>query len=256
MKTTIKRIYPPPPKKILFLYHRLRNPSSNNPEKLFTDIYKKNKWGKDPSGGKYCSGGGTIDSNVKNYKKFLIDFIKEKKINSIFEIGTGDFRIMESVLKQVSVNYIGSDIVKELIDYLSLNYSNEKINFLHLNAITHQKLPTADLCIIRQVLQHLSNSQIIKILEKTNQYKYVLITEHVPLNPKCKNGDKGLSKDIRLRNKDISGIYLDAEPFSLNAKVVFSYRYDFPDIFGKVVPALIQTSLIENTTGITANTHC
>ena len=256
MKKIIKQIMP---KELLYLYTRLRNryiqlkSRNNQPEELFTEIYKENKWGKDPSGGKYCSGPGTLDSKVSDYKKFLIDFIKEKNVRSIFEIGTGDFRIMESVLSQINVNYIGSDIVKDLVDYLCLNYSNEKISFLHLNAINHQKLPNADLCIIRQVLQHLNNSQIIEILKKTKQYKYVLITEHVPLNPKCKNGDKYLSGGIRLQNKDISGVYLDSEPFSLNGKVIFSYRLDDRDISGRVVPAILQTSLIENIKRTTAN---
>ncbi len=124
-------------------------------EDVFTEIYNKNIWGKTSSGQKYFSGGGTNEFNIKKYKSVLLDFIKDNNIQSIFEIGCGDFSIMKPILHQTKVNYTGSDIVKGLIDHLSENYGGPNTQFIHLNAIKSENLVFADLCIIRQVLQHI-----------------------------------------------------------------------------------------------------
>ncbi len=215
-------------------------------EAIFTEIYNKNLWGKALDGRKFCSGLGTVDSNVEKYIKSLREFIKENEVKSIFEIGCGDFTIMESILNQSDINYIGSDIVKSVTEYLSDTYGSKSVKFVYMDAITSHKFPTADLCIIRQVLQHLSNEQISEIIQKINDYKYVIITEHLPLNPKCKNGDKIASGYIRLQNPKTSGVYLDEPPFSLKCKTLLSYRQDDKDYSGKTVPAVMVTSLIEN----------
>ncbi len=210
-------------------------------EDVFTDIYEHNKWGEDPEGAKFFSGPGSVNQNTKKYEYMLVDFIAENNVESIFEIGCGDFRLMNSVLEKSDVHYKGSDVVKSLIDHLSKTHGTEKINFLHINAASDEAFPNADLCIIRQVLQHLSNEQIEKILEKTKKYKYVMITEHLPLHPKCKNGDRVMGGGTRLFNKKTSGVYIDAPPYSLKSKTLLSYRED-----EESVPALIVTSLVEN----------
>jgi hypothetical protein len=215
-------------------------------EEIFTEIYDKNLWGEAPDGRKYCSGSGTIDSNIEKYIETLKLFIKEHEINSISEIGCGDFSIMKFILHDSNIEYTGSDIVKSVTDYLSDKYGSKNVKFMNMDAITSEKFPPADLCIIRQVLQHLSNEQISEIIRKTGDYKYIIITEHLPLDPKCKNGDKSASGYIRLQNPQTSGVYLDEPPFSLNCKTLLSYRQDDKDYSGKTVPAVMVTSLIEN----------
>jgi SAM-dependent methyltransferase len=237
MKNFIERIFP---KRILSsIYYILGK--NRIPEVLFTKIYKNNKWGKDPDGNKYFSGPGSLDPNTEKYKTVLKDFINDFDIKSVFEIGCGDFRIMKSVLSETDINYTGVDVVKDLIEHHSNEYGNEKVNFMHMDAVSSENFPPADLCIIRQVLQHLSNKQIAEIIRKTKKYKYLIITEHVPLYPNHKNVDKGMSGNIRLQKKELSGVFLDAPPFSLTSKVLLSYRNDYNS-----VPAIILTSLVEN----------
>ncbi len=221
---------------------------NKSPEEIFTEIYNKNLWGKAPDGRQYCSGFGTIDPNVEKYIEILKNFINEFEIKSIFEIGCGDFTVMKSVLSQSDIRYTGSDIVKSLIAYLTASYGNENVRFIHMDAINSEKYPVADLCIIRQVLQHLSNAQISEIIRKTKKYKFVIITEHVPLNPKHKNDDKITSGYIRLQNHNTSGVFLDAPPYSLNCKTLLSYQQDDKDYYGNRIPAFMLTSLIENNT--------
>ncbi len=95
---------------------------------------------------------------------------------------------------------------------------------MELDAVNAENLPEVDCCIIRQACQHLSNAQIMAILEKVNKYKFVIITEHVPLKPIKKNLDKLHGPDIRLYQG--SGMFVEAKPltssviYCLNTEVI------------------------------------
>jgi hypothetical protein len=95
------------------------------------------------------------------------------------------------------------------------------------------------------VLQHLSNDQIMKILPKLKQFKYVLITEHVLVGDDVVlNYDKIAGPHIRSRF--YSGVFIDQPPFNVkHAKVVLDIREDEP-IKGKLHPAMMRTYLVEN----------
>jgi hypothetical protein len=76
-------------------------------------------------------------------------------------------------------------------------------------------LPDGDLCLVRQVLQHLSNAEISKVLENVRKYKYLIVTEHYP-NPVIKmkpNLDIPHGPTVRLRYD--SAVVLDKPPFNL-----------------------------------------
>lgn len=214
-------------------------------ETIFTEIYEKKLWGSAADGSAYCSGAGTTDENTTQYITVLQNFIQQKNIQHIFEIGCGDFSIMSAVIAPFNnLKYTGADIVKNVVNHLNSTYANEQIQFIHMNAIKSKAFPKADLCVIRQVLQHLSNQQILDILQKLKPYKYVIITEHIPLNPQIKNGDKSANGYIRLQNRQTSGIYLDAPPFSLSCQPLLSYRYDDVDHQNKTLPGLMYTQLV------------
>jgi hypothetical protein len=241
IKSYLKKLIP---KKLLHILFDFKNKGKSN-EFVFTEIYDKNYWGKADDGNKYYSGSGTSDANSKLYIDFLITLIKKNNIKTLFEIGCGDFTIMKKVLEKSNTNYIGADVVKKLVVDLNEQSKRETIQFIHIDAIKDE-YPVAELCVIRQVLQHLNNHQIAVILEKTKKFKYVLVTEHLPLNPIIKNGDKNMGGYIRLQNKKTSGVYLEAEPFNLTTKTVLSYRSDDVGFEGKIIPAIMRTSLIEN----------
>jgi hypothetical protein len=102
-------------------------------------------------------------------------------------------------------------------------------------------LPPADLLTIRQVLQHLSNNKIKKILNNVNKYKYVIITEHLLKDGFVKkhNKDKPTGPDIRLI--DNSGVYINKPPFNLPCMEILSCRLD---AYGK--EAYLKSFLIIN----------
>ena len=77
-------------------------------------------------------------------------------------------------------------------------------------------LPQADCVLIRQVLQHLSNTEIQQIVLKLNVFKYVILTEHLPEGEFVPNKEIISGQGIRLKRK--SGLNLLAEPFNLKVE--------------------------------------
>jgi hypothetical protein len=221
---------------------RFRHLRNKSPEKIFTDVYERNAWGGAP--GTFYSGSGTVHPNTAIYIQKVRQFIRERSIGSIVEIGCGDFRVTSQVLNGLNVIYTGTDVVQPLIDRNNKEFGGRSVTFAKINAID-DVLPPADLILIRQVLQHLNNDQIAKILSKVSTFKYALITEHLPVSHDAAcNLDKTTGPHIRIRIN--SGVFIDQPPFSMKgASVYFEYREDDP-VKGRVVPAVMRTYLVEN----------
>ncbi|THU39377.1 class I SAM-dependent methyltransferase [Niastella caeni] len=211
-------------------------------EEIFSDVYKNNEWGGTP--GTFHSGEGTHNPNFLVYVENVAAFINEHKVKSVLDIGCGDFKVMSKILEKVDVNYTGGDVVKELIEHHQQHYATDKTRFISLNAI-EDDLPDAEMVTIRQVLQHLSNDQILKILSKLSKFRYVLITEHMLLGDLvAPNIDKIPGPHIRTRV--FSSVVIDAPPFNVkNAKVLFEYRFD-EKIKSRLYPAVIRAYLVTN----------
>jgi hypothetical protein len=92
------------------------------------------------------------------------------------------------------------------------------VDFRVLDAVT-DPLPDGDVVFIREVLQHLSNSDILAIISKLNDtYKYAVITESLPNQDDfVPNLDKVTSDKIRV-NVNGSGVVLTKAPFNLPFK--------------------------------------
>lgn len=211
-------------------------------EDIFSHIYQHNQWGGKP--GTFYSGDGTHFPAAVTYIENVAQFINDHNIKSVLDIGCGDFTIMQKVLEKADVHYTGGDVVPALITHHQQKYGNKKTSFITLNAVDDE-LPDADLVTIRQVIQHLSNAQIQKILTKLSKFKYVLITEHMLLGDfVIPNLDKIPGPHIRTRV--FSSVFIDAPPFSIsNAKVLFESRLD-EKVKSKVYPAVLRTYLITN----------
>jgi hypothetical protein len=139
---------------------------------VFTEIYQKNRWNSKES----ISGEGSELEQTKTLRINLEKLIKEKQITSILDIPCGDFGWMQKV-DLSSVQYVGADIVEDLISANQLKYNSDNLNFKVLNLI-EDPLPASDLIIIRDCLVHLSYSDIFAALEnlKLSNSKYLLST--------------------------------------------------------------------------------
>ena len=215
VKNLLKRVLP---KEIINCYRKLgvfllhfKN-NNKSASQVFSEIYSKNKWGGKP--GEFYSGVGSEGLFARKYCEVIdnfIDLLGENDI-CIVDLGCGDFRVGIEIAKIKKVNYVGVDVVPELVKMNNDKYGNQNIKFLCLDIATAE-LPDGDVCLIRQVLQHLSNEEIKKIINKIKKYKYVFITESQPSQAKTYNEDKPHGPDTRLLNG--SGVYLDRSPFNV-----------------------------------------
>jgi SAM-dependent methyltransferase len=182
-----------------------------NHRRIFSKIYSDFVWGNDNQRSFY-SGTGSDDIYAEPYAATINEFIKKHNIKSMVDLGCGDFRVGNKIVSDNNVNYIGIDVVPELIAHNNKFFRNSSVRFLCKN-IVRQKLPVADLCVIRQVLQHLSNDDILRVLKKCKQYKYLIVTEHLPIDTDIvANVDKRSNEHIRLNVN--SGVYLNQSPFN------------------------------------------
>jgi SAM-dependent methyltransferase len=189
---------------------------------IFDEIYSKRFWGDNPDPKEpYYSGTGSYDPSVTDYVNLVKSVIKKYDIKSVSEIGCGDFAVASQYVGACS-DYIGIDVVKGLIARNNRMFGNVNVKFVCSDA-TKTKLVPSDLCIVRQVLQHLSNRDIQNIFDNL-QSKYALITEHLPPENAIRgyNLDKKTGGDIRVQFG--SGVFIDRPPFNINARKVMERR--------------------------------
>lgn len=144
--------------------------------KEFEKIYYTNSW--------ICgSGPGSSVKNTKIYNKIIIDFINNNNIKSVVDLGCGDWQSSYLIYKNVDVEYLGIDCVKKVIIENRKKFSNFK--FESMNILKNiDKIPSADLYVLKDVLQHWKLNDIYFFLDKLIQkeYKYILIVNNANQN--------------------------------------------------------------------------
>ena len=181
---------------------------------VMEQIYDQSLWG-----GKefdFYSGIGSHDPIMVNiYVKTVTDFLKSHDHKmTICDIGCGDFNIGQHIFKY-SKKYFAIDIVEELIERNKIKFKTKNLEFLCLD-IANDVLPKADVIIIRQVFQHLSNNEIQQILNRLKTCKYIILTEHLPVGDFIPNTNKIASQGIRLKQQ--SGVDILSAPFNFQVK--------------------------------------
>ena len=183
--------------------------SKNSQKERFELIYKTNFWSSKES----VSGLGSEYKNTINIRKEIITLIKRYNVESILDAPCGDFNWIKSILNK-NLNYIGGDIVKNLIDINNNNYKNENINFIPLD-ITMDKLPKVDLMICRDCLIHLSFKNIGLFFKNfiNSDIKYLLLTSY-----KLKDYKKKII-NIDITDGEFREIDLSEHPFYLSKPI-------------------------------------
>jgi hypothetical protein len=207
-------------------------------KEAFAAIYQDNRWGGQK--GDLCSGVGSVEAFAVAYAARVNAFINTHGIASLVDLGCGDFRVGRR-LARPGLDYTGVDVVDAVVRRNQELYGSDSIRFVCRDA-TAEALPPAGLCLIRQVLQHLSNAEIAAVLRNCGQYPYVLITEHVPAGPvRQPNLDKPHGPDIRLL--DGSGVFLELPPFGLPVTPLFETEH------GGNLGGVLRTVLLVNRAG-------
>jgi len=168
------------------------------------------------------SGSGSRGEAAVQYANSVKDFILSNNIKSVVDLGCGDFFIGKQIAIVVE-NYVGIDVAPSLIEFNNKKFGGDNISFICAD-ITSDDLPEGTLCLVRQVLQHMSNAQIARLLSRLRKYEFVIITEHQPgvEDLKIPNIDKVHGDDTRLYKG--SGVYLDKAPFNVSGvRLLFEY---------------------------------
>jgi 2-polyprenyl-3-methyl-5-hydroxy-6-metoxy-1,4-benzoquinol methylase len=205
---------------------------------VMQQIYAMKLWGGHHAD--FYSGEGShaleiVAPYLEAVKSFLSAF---KETISICDLGCGDFNLGKELLAY-SNSYVAVDIVSELILYNQEKFKEENVIF-HCLDIATDDLPPSDCALLRQVLQHLSNSEIAQILPKLVNYQYVILTEHLPEGDFVANKDIISGQGTRLKKR--SGVNLKASPFYFKVseeKVLSSVKLAHSE--GLIVTTLYKT---------------
>lgn len=178
---------------------------------IFNNIYRNNVW----KGG---SGPGSTVENTGQYRWFIQNFLTTNGVKSVVDIGCGDWQFSRYIDWR-GARYLGLD-VSDVVLSNTRNFATDGIEFQEANAV-EDDLPSADLALVKDVLQHWSNEDILKFLPKLNRFRTALITNGFvaqrrgALNAAIKTGGH---RPVDLRKP----------PFNIKGNYVFWYRGDEP----------------------------
>ena len=192
---------------------RYRKYKTLDNQTIFSKTYSEAIWGKESG---LCSGFGSRDESlVDGYCSTIQAALSnyDHRSQTIIDLGCGDYAIGSRISPHAKT-YIGVDVVPDVIKKNNDTFGQECVIFKQLD-IVRDPLPDGDICLIRQVLQHLTNDEIGIVLRKVSIYKEIYVTEHLPpddLIGRTVNRDKIKGPGIRLFEN--SGVYPDQPPFN------------------------------------------
>ncbi|NKI27988.1 class I SAM-dependent methyltransferase [Arenibacter sp. 6A1] len=177
-------------------------------------VYEMKLWG--GNNADFYSGEGSHDPEIVfPYLAAVTSFLTSfESPLTVCDLGCGDFNVGIELVQHTK-KYVALDIVADLIEYNKEKFKEENLEFLCLD-IAVADLPSGDCAIIRQVLQHLSNTEVQSIVNKLTAFKYVILTEHLPEGDFVPNKEIISGQGIRLKKQ--SGINLLAPPFNFKVK--------------------------------------
>lgn len=169
------------------------------------------------------SGVGSEGVLADRYIHLVLGYAEQHRLGAVVDGGCGDFSV-GSRLAPSFERYIALDVSPHIIGINQKRFagltSQGRVSFAVAD-MTATTFPPTDLILIRQVLQHLTNAQIERILVnlEASQWRRVLISESVcdPENGQRPNIDLP-SHSVRSRGSLGSGVFIDREPFSRRAR--------------------------------------
>ena len=225
---------------------------SKNYQEIFSKIYNGKIWGDGieiP-----LSGSGSKPENSVVYVNIIKTFISENDVNSVLDFGHGSFEMWDSWGSEAfsGIEYLGIDLVEELSEKTAIKYGslNRKFRFLDMS---YTSLPSADLLICKDVLQHLPTLDIFELISSFLNYKSIILCNDVYIRSSILfeikeftqlrkrvtlllNGRNPFFLNVRKNNKKITagqcrGINLEKKPFSTalkNFEIKVLADYDGP----------------------------
>lgn len=184
---------------------------------IFSEIYARKLWGSGDE--EFCSGVGSTDDIVVPYAGFVRSLIQRERITSLVDLGCGDFQVGR-LLVNPELSYIGCDVCADLVRHNAEQFGNDQTLFLERDMVS-DPLPDGELCLIRQVFQHLSNRDISAVLYKAKKYRLLLISDE-----QIRNDNAAENSDILpyhgTRRAFGQGLKLERAPFNIPVEAVLN----------------------------------
>jgi SAM-dependent methyltransferase len=189
---------------------------AKSPAEVFEAVYRRRIWGGSETQDFYSGEGSNDPEVVGPYVAAVVEFLASlPRPPRVVDLGCGDFNV-GSRLRGHCSEYVACDIVQSLIDRNNVKFADRDVEFRVLD-VANDPLPSGDVVFIRQVMQHMSNAQILELLPKMRQYAWAVITEHLPSEAGfAPNVDKPAGPGIRIGLG--SGVVLAAPPFNFTAR--------------------------------------
>ncbi len=186
-----------------------------NRQEFFESVYRNNLWGSDES----RSGQGSALWYTKRLIEALPPALRELGVSRLLDVPCGDFNWMKEV-DLSGVDYIGGDIVPELVESNTAAYGSPSRRFMALDIVS-DALPAADLIFIRDCFIHFSNDLVFQSLENIakSDIKYLCVSSISPkFHPDVINFD--LDRTQAGVNFEFRPIQFRSAPFSFPPPVL------------------------------------
>lgn len=175
------------------------------------------------------SGPGSLLHNNDNLIKNLPIFFKNHNIGSIIDVPCGDFNFMRKIISQNDkINYLGLDISENAIK-MCKKYESQNIKFKVYDITNPEiKLNDVDLIICKDLLLHLSFSDIKNVLKniENSNCKYFACSRYNNGNIINKDQNSGLGCRI---------VEITKEPFNFDYEIIETIRYKSKDLLDELV---------------------
>jgi hypothetical protein len=142
---------------------------------IFNQIYKTNTWGVG-SITKPLSGSGSVPENAQPYVDFVGKVIQTYRLEKVLDVGHGDFEMWRD-WQFPGIDYLGVDVSDEATRIARSKYPN--FNFITLDLTQTKAIPSADILISKDCLQHLPNHAILMLLQKFSSYDFLVICNDI-----------------------------------------------------------------------------
>ena len=111
-----------------------------DPKSVFTDYYFNNFWGNKES----VSGAGSTLEYTENVRKEIPLLVERFKVRKFLDAPCGDYNWFQAVQRPAGMEYIGGDIVEELVRQNQVRFGDAGTRFISLDVIA-DALPQADM---------------------------------------------------------------------------------------------------------------
>lgn len=142
----------------------------------FVMAYKSNRW----KGADSISGPSSGMDRTATLRAALPEIVRRHSVRTFLDAPCGDFFWMKSVIPNWDVNYIGGDVVPELIASNSKKHSAQAVEFRVVD-LTRDELPSADVLFCRDCLFHLSYADIARVFDNflKSNIRLLMTTSHI-----------------------------------------------------------------------------